>query len=134
MRKAQVLGDDGRNGTGAAVGGLVAGDDQLDALDLTESSSQGVRRLDGVGAVEGRVVEVDGLVGAHGQRLADGIGRAIGTGGEHGDLATVALLDEQSLFDGPLVDLVEHGVRSFAVEGVVAVGELALGPRVGGPA
>src|SRR6185436_10488872 len=34
------------------------------------------------------------------------------------------------LFDGPLVDLVEHGVGGLTVEGEIAVGQLALRPRV----
>ncbi len=65
---AQVLGDDGRNSADAAVGGLVAGDDQVGRLvvlegDLSESSSERPCGLDRVGAVQCRVVDVDGLVG-----------------------------------------------------------------------
>ena len=99
--------------------------------DLAERGGQGPRGLDRVGAVEGRVVDVHGLVGTHGQRLADGVGGAVRTGGEHGHLAALGLLDQQRFFDGALVDLVEHGVGGLAVEREVTVGELALGPGVG---
>src|SRR6478672_4655132 len=69
------------------------------------------------------------------QGLADGLGRALGAGCEHCHSALSAvggflLLDQKRLFDGPLVDLVEHGVGGLTVEGEIAVGQLALRPRV----
>ncbi len=54
-----------------------------------------------------------------------------GTGCEHGHSAFGAvggflLLDQKRLFDGALVDLVEHGVGGLTVESEIAVGQLAL--------
>ena len=91
--------------------------------------------LDDVGTVHAVVEQVHGLVGAHRQRLADRLGGALGAGGQDGDGALGAvggflLLDQQRLFDGALVDLVEHGVGGLAVKGEVAVGQLAFRPRV----
>ena len=77
------------------------------------------------------VVDVDGLVGAHRQSLADSVGGAVGTCGQHRYLTALSFLDEECFFDGALVDLVEDCVGGFTVKRVVAVGQLALGPCVG---
>ena len=132
LRQAQVLGDDRRNRAADAVGGLVAGDDQLGALDGAERAGQRPAGLDHVGAVQALVEQVHGLVGAHRQGLADRLGGALGAGCQHGHSAVAAflLLDQQRFFDGALVDLVEHGVGGLAVEGAIAVGQLALRPGV----
>ena len=115
-----------------AVGGLVAGDDQLGALDGAQRARQRPAGLDHVGAVQAVVLEVDGLVGAHRQRLADRLGGALGTGGQHGHraVAALALLDLQRLFDRALVDLVQHRVGGLTVQRVIAVSQLALRPGV----
>ena len=81
------------------------------------------------------VEQVDGLVGAHRQRLADRLGGALRARGQQGHRALGAvgglfLPDQQRLFDGALVDLVQHGVGGLTVQGPVAVGELALRPGV----
>ena len=67
------------------------------------------------------VLEVDGLVGAHRQCLADRLGGALRACGQEGDRAFAALflLDQQRLFDGALVDLVQHGVGG-AVPAIIA--------------
>ena len=91
LRQAQVLGDDGRDRAADTVGGLVAGDDQVDALDGAQRAGQRPAGLDHVGAVQAVVLEVDGLVGAHRQRLADRLGGALGAGGQDGDRALVAV-------------------------------------------
>lgn len=134
-RDLQVFGDDRRNCAGAAVGGLVTRDDEIGRLvvlerDVAQCRSQGVPGLDGVGAVQARVVEVYRAVRTHRQSLADRVGGAIGACGQNLDLTALSFLDEQGFFDGPLVDLVENGVCSLAIEGVVTVAELALGPCV----
>jgi len=81
------------------------------------------------------VLEVDGLVGAHGQGLADRLGGALGARGQHGHRPVDAvgglfLPDLQRFFDGALVDLVQNRVGGLAVQRVIAVGELALRPGV----
>ena len=43
---------------------------------------------------------MDGLVGAHRQRLADRLGGLVRTGRQNGDLTAVGLLDLESGFDG----------------------------------
>ena len=73
-----------------------------------------------VRAVQCLVVDVHRLVGAHGERLADGLGGAAGTDGDHGDLAAVGLLEQQRLLDRTLVDLVEDGVGGLTIQGVSA--------------
>src|SRR6476469_8283099 len=132
LGQAQVLGDDGRNRTADAVGGLIACDDQLGALDSAERAGQRPTGLHHVGPVQTVVEHVYGLVGAHRQRLADRLGGALGSGGQHGHrrIAAFPLLDQQRLFDSALVDLVEHGVGGLAVKGEVAVGQLPFRPRV----
>src|ERR1700733_13313494 len=87
--------------------------------------------LDDVGAVQPLVEQVDGLVGAHGQRLADRLSRPLGTRGQHRHRSLFAvggflLADQQRLFDGALVDLVQHGVGGLAVQRPIAVFEFAL--------
>ncbi len=135
LRKTQVLGDDGRHRTADAVGGLVARDDQLGALDGAERTRQRPPGLDDVRTVHALVEQVHRLVGTHRQRLTNRLGGALGTGGQHRDGALGAvggclLLDQQGLFDGALVDLVEHGIGGLAVKGEVAVGQLALRPGI----
>jgi hypothetical protein len=56
---------------------------------------------------------------------------AVRAHGEDRDLAAGGLLDLQGLLDGVLVDLVHDDVDRRAVEGLVTVLELALGPGVG---
>ncbi len=131
LRQAQVLGDNRGDGTGTTIGGLIARDDQFDTLDLAQRAGQHPGGLHGVGAADRRIVDVDGLVGTHGKRLADGLGGPVRTGGQHGDLTALGLLDQQRFFDGALVDLVEDGVGGLAIEGEITVGQLALGPSVG---
>ena len=70
------------------------------------------------------VSDVDRLVRAHRERLADRVGGPVRADGHHGDLAALRLLDQQSLLDGALVDLVEHGVGRLTVQRVVAVESL----------
>jgi hypothetical protein len=131
LRQAQILGDDRGHRSADAVGGLVTGDDQLGALDGAQRAGQRPPRLHDVGAVHAVVEQVHRFVGAHRQGLAVGIGRTLGTGCEHGHSAFGAvggflLLDQKRLFDGALVDLVEHGVGGRTVESEIAVGQLAL--------
>jgi hypothetical protein len=114
-----------------AVGGLVTGDHQLGALDGAQRTRQRPSGLDDVGAVQPVVDQVDGLVGAHRQRLADRLGGPLRSGGQHGHRSLGAvgglfLPDEQRLFDGAFVDLVQHGVGGLAVQRPVAVREFAL--------
>ena len=68
----------GRNRAADAVGGLVARDHQLGALDRAERAGERPRGLDQVRAMHAVVEQVYGLVGTHGQGLADGLGRAFG--------------------------------------------------------
>src|SRR5437764_5145460 len=129
LRQAEQLGDDRRDGATASVRGLVARDDQVVAAGLRDGGGEDLRGRDRVRAVKHRVGDVDRLVGAHGQRLADGVGRAIRAYRDHGDLALAGFLDLQRLFDGLLVDLVEHGVGGSAVARVVGAGALPLRVR-----
>src|SRR5699024_5802961 len=98
--------------------------------DLADRRGQRPGGLDGVGAVERLVVEVDGLVRTHGQGLADGLRGPVAARAQHGDFTVLGLLDLEGLFDRALVDLIQHGVRCLAVQGEVPLAELALGPGV----
>src|SRR3954447_948882 len=73
---------------------------------------------------------MDGLVGAHGEGLADRVGGLVRAHREDRHLAAVRLLDRQRLFDGVLVELVDDTVGGFAIEGVVVAPQLAFGRRV----
>src|SRR5262249_19817352 len=113
------------------VGRFVAGNDQLSALDRAQRTRQRPAGLDDVRAVHAVVFEVDGLVGAHRQGLADRLGSPLGARGQHGDRALDAvgglfLPDLQRLFYRALVDLVQHRVGGLAVQREIAVSELAL--------
>ena len=64
-----------------------------------------------VGAVQVVVLDVDGLVGAHGQRLAQRVLGVLGADGQHGDLRVVGLVgDLQRLLDRVLVELRQQAV------------------------
>ena len=132
LRQPEVLGDDRRDRAAGAVSGLIAGDHQIGAFDGAERASQSPTGLHHVRTVQLGVEQVYALVGAHRQRLADRLGGTLGTGGQHGHgaLAALFLLDQQRLFDGALVDLVQHGVGGLTIEGEVTGGELALRPCV----
>ncbi|GFG89559.1 hypothetical protein MBOU_16010 [Mycobacterium bourgelatii] len=132
LRQPEVLGDDGRDRARHTVGGLVAGDHQLGALDGAQRPRERPTGLDDVRALQPVVLEVHGFVGTHRQSLADCFGGALGAGGQHGDRAFAAfpLPDLQRFLDGALVDLVQDRVGSLAVERPVTVFQLALGPGV----
>src|SRR5690606_1276494 len=130
LRHAEQLGEHRGDRTAAAVRGLVTGDHQVVAVDLAEGAGDDLRRGDYVRALQRLVGDVDGLVGTHGQGLADGVGRTVGTDAQDGHLAFAGLLDLERLFDGTLVDLVDHRVGGLTVQGVVTLVELALRVRV----
>lgn len=77
------------------------------------------------------VVDVDGLVGAHRQRLAQRVLGVVRAHGHDGDLGVVGLLgDAQGLLDRVLVQLGEQAVDGLTV-GRQVVGETAVAGRVG---
>jgi hypothetical protein len=81
--------------------------------------------------VDGVVTDVDPLVGTHLQSLLEGIGGALRTDGEDGDLTLVRFGEPQRLLDGILVDLREQTVDVGAVRRVVlgVEGAVRLGVR-----
>ncbi len=107
---AEQLGQHRRHRAALAVARLVAGDDEVDALDRADGGGEDLRGLEQVGAVEALVDDVHRLVGAHGQRLADRVGGPLRPDAQDGDLTVVGFLDHERLLDGALVDLVEHRV------------------------
>ena len=90
LGQPEVFGDDGRDRAAGTVAGRIAGDDQLGALDGAQRASQGPAGLDHVRAVQAGVEQVHTLVGAHRERLADGLAGFLRAGGQHGHGAVAA--------------------------------------------
>ncbi|CAM5243518.1 hypothetical protein SGLAM104S_03234 [Streptomyces glaucescens] len=77
------------------------------------------------------VLDVDRLVGAHGQRLAQGVLGVLRADRQHGDLGVVrALGDLQRLLDRVLVQFGEQTVHVVTVDGQV-IGEVPVASGVG---
>ncbi|SIG53734.1 Uncharacterised protein [Mycobacteroides abscessus subsp. abscessus] len=130
MRQIEVLGEHRRQHAGVAVGGDVAGDDEVVA-----ASAHGCGEDFGgeaeVGAEEFFIRDVHGVAGSHRQALAD---RRRGTRGRHrddGDLgAVVAVGIGQGDFECAFADLVEHGLRGGTIRQTGLEIELAIPVRV----
>lgn len=77
------------------------------------------------------VLDVDGLVGTHRQRLAQRVLGVLGTDGQHGDLGVVRFVgDLQRLLHRVLVELREQTVHVVTVDGQV-IGEVPVASGVG---
>ena len=127
--RPEALGDHRRHHGHARVGRLAAEDDQVGvaALDRRGQRQGGGH---GVRAVQAVVDDVHAGVGAHRQRLADGVGGLGRTHGQDDHLAAVRLDQPQGLLDRVLVDLIHHGVHRAAVQRVVGGAERLLRPAV----
>jgi hypothetical protein len=73
---------------------------------------------------------VHSLVRAHGQRLADGVGRLLRAHGDDRDLAAVSLSLAKALLDRVVVEFVDHGIGGVPIQSAVICPELALRPGV----
>src|SRR5690606_33441678 len=82
------------------------GDDEVEAF-LADGGGEHPGRGQGVGATQGGVVDDDGLVGAHGQRLADALGTAGWPHADEGEGSTVRLGDLQAHLDAVTVGVIE---------------------------
>ena len=116
---AQPLRQHVRHDLHPAVGRLGAADDQVGVQRL-QGLGQDLGGGHGAGAVQRVVLNVDGLVRTHGERLADGLGGAGRAHGQDRHLAAVLLLDLQRLLDRVLVHLVDDVVRRSPLNGVIA--------------
>ena len=124
-----MLGQHRRDDAGPGVGRLAAEDDQVVA-DPPEHVGHGGGGTQDVGPGQGVIDQVHSLVGAHRQRLADGLGGARRTHREDRDAALVRFGDPQAFLDRVLVEFVRHGVGRVPVESGVRSLERALRPGV----
>ena len=82
-------------------------------------------------ASQGIVNDQLGLVCAEGQCLAQCLGGAARADAQHDHVAGgICFLELQCSFHSVFVDLVQHSVCAVAIQGVVIIGELALGVGV----
>lgn len=110
-RQAEALGEHRGHDAHRAVGRGHAGDDEVDVADLLDRLGEDERGRDGVGAVDGGVVDVHTLVGAHLQGLLDGVGGGVGADRQDGDLTLAGLDDLEGLLDRVLVEAPTAGRR-----------------------
>ena len=130
LRDAQPLGQQRRHDRHLGVGGLRTAEHEV-VLQLRQRGGDHRAGLHRARAVDGVVDDVHGLVRAHRQGLADGVGGRVGADGQDGDLAALPVAHQQRLLDGVLVHLVDDVVGRGAGDGVVRRVQLALTARVG---
>ncbi len=118
---AKPLGDAGADLGGVAVDGLLAAKHQIDrhvAVDLSDGCRQGKAGGQGVGAGKRPVGYQNGIVGAEGNRLAQGRFRLGRSHAQHRDMAAVGILHPQRLFQSKQVIGVDDGRHALAHDGV----------------
>ena len=134
LRHAEPFGQHRGHHAHPGVGGFRAADHQVEA-GSGEDLGDGVGGGQGVRPGQPVVQQVHGLVRAHGQGLADGLGGLLRAHGQDRDLGVGArralgLGDLQALLDGVLVELVDEPVHRRAVQRAVRVRELTFGPGI----
>ena len=105
VRPAQQLGQDHAGLGKAVVVGLQAGEDQVEVFVL-DRSREGLRGIEGIEGNEAVAFQMDGAVGALGQRLAQNLLRARRAAGDDHYLAAMLFLLAQRLFQRVGVGLV----------------------------
>lgn len=98
------------------VEGLLAAEDEVEALQPVCGCGDDVARGEGVGVGEGPVREQDGPVRARGYALAQGFGGGVGTHRDAGYLPAAALLYLDGGFQGVGVQGVQYGRDASADE------------------
>ncbi len=115
MWVVEVLGEHRRHHAAVAVGGDVAGDDEVE-LSATQCGGEHLGGQTEIRTGQTFIGHMHGIVGTHGQTLADRGGRGIGRHRDDGHLGVaVAVLLRQGDLEGTLTDLVEDGFRGAAI-------------------
>src|SRR6185436_1408572 len=75
------------------VGGGAAHEDEVGAAELLDGGGEGLRGLEVIDALEFGAGDEDAFIGAHGERVLDGIAGGVGAEGDNGDLpATIGFV------------------------------------------
>ena len=101
----------------------------VDTVEVRLRASPGI--IQRIGPGELVVDQVDGLVGAHGQGLANGLAGLVRAHGQDGHLAAVRFGELEPLLDRVLVELVDDPVGGRAVEPGVLRPQGAFRPGIG---
>ena len=100
----------------AIVVGLQAGEDEVEFL-VFDSGGEGAGGVEGVEADKGIVLEVDGAVGAFGQRFPQDLTGASRAGGDHDHFAGMLFFLAQGLFESVGVGFIDLVGKIFADPG-----------------
>ena len=130
LGEPEPLGEHGGHGRRAAIRRLVPRDHEVETA-APDGSSEGRGGLQGIRSGQAVVDEVDAVVRAHGERLADRVLRVRRSHGYDGDLAAgVRLLHEECRLDRFLVDLIDHDF-AVAVDALRGRVDAPVAPGVG---
>jgi hypothetical protein len=125
VRPAEPLGEDHADLREALIVGLQPGEDEVELLVL-HRRRQRIARHERIGARQAIVLDVNGAIGAAGQRLANDLGHARGTGRADDHFTLVLLLQPQRLFERVGVGLVHLEAGVLLANPGLVVGQAGL--------
>jgi hypothetical protein len=125
VRPAEPLGENHADLREALIVGLQPGEDQIELLVL-HRRRQRIARHERIRARQAVVLDVDGAIGAAGQRLANDLGHARRTGRADDHFALMLLFQPQRLFERVGVGLVHLEAGVLLANPGLVVGQAGL--------